>query len=94
MSRASELQRIIEEARERIDELDLRIVELLNRRAEQVVRIGQVKGETGDPIYQPEREEQIFARIMEANEGPLDNDALRRLFERILDEARRVERSS
>ena len=44
------------------------------------------------PVYQPEREEEVFTRIVEANRGPLDDGAIRRLFERIIDEARRLER--
>ena len=89
---SSDPGRLMEAARRIIDELDLELVKLLNRRTDQVLKIGHVKQQTGDEIYQPEREEQILARIQEANQGPLDDDALRRLFERILDEARRAER--
>ncbi len=51
-----------------------------------------MKRELGLPVYQPDREEQIFGRVIEANAGPLEDAAVRRLFERILDEARRLER--
>ena len=85
-------RRIVEEARATIDRVDLEIVSLLNERARAVARIGDVKRELGLPIYQPEREEQIFGRVVEANTGPLEDAAVRRLFERILDEARRLER--
>lgn len=80
-------------ARRRIDEIDLELVELLNRRAAEVRRIGEAKQITGEPIYQPDREEEVFVRVVEANPGPLGDRAVRRLFERILDEARRLERS-
>ena len=83
---------IIAEARELIDGIDDRLVQLLNQRARQVQRIGEVKRGVGARIYQPDREERIFRRVMAANEGPLEDSALRRLFERILDEARRLER--
>lgn len=85
-------RRVVDEARETIDRVDLEIVALLNERARAVARIGDVKRELGLPIYQPDREEQIFGRVVEANTGPLEDAAVRRLFERILDEARRLER--
>lgn len=85
-------RRVVERARDEIDRIDLRLVALLNERAENVGRIGEVKRELGLPIYQPEREERIFSRVLEANPGPLEDAAVKRLFERILDEARRLER--
>lgn len=90
----SEPGRIVEEARRVIDEIDLAILVLLNRRAEQVQRIGTAKRVLGEPVYQPDREERIFDRVVGANTGPLEDAALRRLFERILDESRRLERMS
>lgn len=82
----------ISAARREIDRLDVEIVRLLSRRAEQVREIGLAKGRLGEPIYQPHREEEVFARVVGINGGPLDDGAIRRLFERILDEARRLER--
>lgn len=87
-----ELRVVLDQARELIDEIDDHLVALLNRRAREVRRIGEAKHECGVPVYQREREEEIFRRVAAANGGPLDDDALRRLFERILDEARRLER--
>lgn len=84
----------VAEARGLIDEIDLQLVGLLNRRAVQVQRIGSAKHLLGEPIYQPDREQEIFKRIGRANDGPLEDNALRRLFERILDESRRLERNS
>lgn len=84
----------IEAARRDIDAVDEQLVELLNRRAERVREIGRAKRRLDEPIYQPDREEEIFARVRDHNRGPLDDEALRRLFERILDEARRLERLS
>ena len=82
----------IEAARVEIDKIDQEVVRLLSERATHVQRIGDAKHVLGEPVYQPDREEKIFERVVEANEGPLDDGAIRRLFERILDEARRLER--
>lgn len=89
-----ELAEVVRAAREEIDRIDAELVRLLNERATQVIRIGEVKRGLGRPIYQPAREEEIFGRIVAANGGPLEDIAVRRLFERILDEARHVERSA
>jgi len=87
-----EARATIDRARRAIDEIDEEIVRLLNRRAEAVQRIGRAKHVLDEPIYQPDREEAIFSRVTGANGGPLDDGAIRRLFERVLDEARRLER--
>mgnify|MGYP001499015108 CR=1 FL=1 len=87
----------IDELRRRIDELDERLVELLNERARCALRIGEIKQELGLEIYQPERESQVLAHVRAhgaAIGGPLGPEALTRLFERIIDEARRLERES
>ncbi|MBI2956822.1 MAG: chorismate mutase [Acidobacteria bacterium] len=80
--------------RKRIDELDARLVELLNERSRCVGAIGRLKRQNGIPIYQPEREREILERVQKLNQGPLGNEALKRLFERILDEARVVEQET
>jgi chorismate mutase len=83
--------------RRRIDELDERIVELLNERASCALRIGELKQALGLEIYQPDRESQVLGHVREhgrATQGPLSPEALTRLFERIIDEARRLERES
>ena len=78
--------------RERIDELDRRLVDLLNARTAIVGEIGSIKQQSQMPIYEPKREEQVFANITGANEGPMSPDALRRIFERIIDEMRKIQR--
>lgn len=83
----------IEEWRRRIDEIDRRLIELLNERSRCALEIGQLKRLRGLPIYQPEREWEILENVERANPGPLADTAIRRLFERILDEARSLERS-
>jgi chorismate mutase len=78
--------------RRRIDELDEQLVRLLNERAACALEIGRVKEALGLAIYQPERERDVLDHVTRVGTGPLDGAALRRLFERIIDEARRLER--
>ncbi|HKB08123.1 MAG TPA: chorismate mutase [Candidatus Polarisedimenticolia bacterium] len=82
----------IEELRLRIDAIDRTMVRLLNERAGCAIALGRVKKERGLPIYQPAREEEVLSNVRRASGGPLDSEALRRLFERIIDESRRIER--
>ncbi len=77
--------------RERIDVIDLKILELLNERARCSLEIGKIKHQLNLPVYTPERENYIYERLACANSGPLDDAAARRLFERIIDESRRLE---
>lgn len=78
--------------RRKIDALDEALVRLLNTRAACALEIGRVKKRAGLPIYQPTREAEVLGHVQEINPGPLDDGAVRRLFERIIDEARRLER--
>jgi len=65
---------------------------LLSERAECALAIGREKKAAGVPIYQPNREAEVLDHVQRVNGGPLDDGAVRRLFERIIDEARRLER--
>jgi chorismate mutase len=80
--------------RKRIDEIDQQLVKLLNERAQCAVEIGHLKKALNLPAWQPHREAEILRNIVKANAGPLDDAAIRRLFERIIDEARSLERHS
>jgi chorismate mutase len=80
--------------REAIDRVDEVLVKLLNQRAKYAVEIGTLKGILDLPIYVPEREKEVLQHAETCNAGPLDEAAVRRLFERIIDESRRVERES
>jgi chorismate mutase-like protein len=82
----------LEEFRVLIDSADRRIVELLNERTRVVEEIGRVKREARLPIYEPRREDQVFANVTESNRGPLTAEAVRRIFERIIDEMRVIQR--
>jgi chorismate mutase len=80
--------------RDAIDRVDEVLVKLLNQRAKYAIEIGEIKGILELPIYVPEREKAVLRHVEETNAGPLDEAAVRRLFERIIDESRRVERLS
>jgi chorismate mutase len=82
----------IDALRRRIDDLDERLVQLLNDRAGCALEIGRIKQALGMEIYQPDREREVLRHVRELNGGPLDAHAIVRLFERIIDEARRLER--
>jgi len=74
--------------REKIDEIDRRLVQLLNERAHCAVEIGKIRRQNAMPIREPHREKEVFQHAFDANQGPLKNDALQRVFERIIDEGR------
>jgi len=82
----------LDEFRVSIDDIDRRIVELINERTRVVEEIGRVKREAQLPVYEPKREEQVFANITSANQGPIPADSVRRIFERIIDEMRTLQR--
>ncbi len=78
--------------RRRIDEIDRELVALLNERAVCAEAIGAIKRLAGLPIYMPVREKAVIANVVGHNSGPLPDEAIRRLYERIIDETRRLER--
>jgi chorismate mutase len=81
--------------REEIDRLDEVIVRLLDRRARCAYAIGRLKHDLGRPVYEPGREATVLAHVREVNAslgGPLDGDAVARLYERVMDDARRIQR--
>jgi chorismate mutase-like protein len=80
------------ECRTMIDEVDIKILTLLNERTRIVQEIGQVKQTLTLPIYEPKREEQVFENITSHNQGPMPNDAVKRVFERIIDEMRSIQK--
>ena len=84
----------IDHWRERIDEVDLQLLHLLNERARFALEIGEIKHQKSLPIYMPEREKWIYDNVERLNQGPLSNAAVRRLFERIIDESRRLEKEA
>ncbi len=82
----------LKDCRDRIDMLDRQILELLNQRTRIVEDIGRIKQELDLPIYEPRREDEVFQNVTEHNAGPLTAEGVRRVFERIIDEMRNVQR--
>jgi chorismate mutase len=84
----------LQDWRRRIDEIDRKLVELLNERSRGALEIGKLKQAANLPLYQPEREKEVLENAEQSNPGPLSDSAIRRLFERIIDEARSAERAA
>ena len=81
------------ECRRQIDLIDVQILALLNERTGIVHEIGRIKQALALPIYEPKREDQVFDNISQASgDGPLTKEAVRRIYERIIDEMRMVQR--
>lgn len=78
----------ISDWRKKIDELDRELVQLLNARARCSVEIGKIKRRNGLPIQEPNREQEVLQHAFDANEGPLPDPAIQRMFERILEEGK------
>jgi chorismate mutase len=87
-----EALRALAESRKEIDALDLQLLELLNQRTRVVEGIGRAKESAGLPIYEPKREEDVFRNVTDHNQGPLSADAVKSIFERIIDEMRTLQR--
>jgi chorismate mutase len=79
--------------RAQIDVLDLRLLEILNERTAIVHCIGRIKEELKLAVYEPKREDQVYANVLAHNQGPLPPDAVKRIFERIIDEMRTIQRN-
>jgi chorismate mutase len=82
----------VNDLRRRIDQIDDQLMKLLNARSACAVEIGRIKRRIGMALYQPDREKWILDRVARNNPGPLDSGAVRRVFERVIDESRRLER--
>ncbi len=77
--------------RKRIDDLDRKLVELINDRATCAVEIGKLKQTSAMPVYEPDRERIIFDNIAKMNRGPLSQIQLRQVYERLIDVMRQVQ---
>src|SRR5947199_1955830 len=82
----------IEDWRKKIDDLDRKLVELLSERARAAVAIGKLKRNTSMPIYEPDRERIVFANVQNTNPGPLPGRDLVRIYERIIDVMRNIQK--
>jgi chorismate mutase len=77
--------------RKKIDDLDRKLVELINERAVCAVEIGKLKQDSAMPVYEPDRERIIFDNIAKLNHGPLSQIQLRQVYERMIDVMRQVQ---
>ena len=91
---AREVLARVDDLRRRIDDLDELLVRLLSARAACALEIGREKKLLGLEIYQPSREAEVLAHVQRINPGPLNDASIKRLFERVIDEARRLEREA
>jgi chorismate mutase len=78
--------------RKKIDELDRKLVELLNQRAEAAHEIGRLKRDGSLPIYEPERERMVFSNVQKISQGPLTERDLVQIYERIMDVMRHIQK--
>ena len=78
--------------RRKIDEIDRKLVELLSQRAQAAHEIGKLKRDARMPIYEPDRERTVFETARKANHGPLPDRDLQRIYERIMDVMRQIQR--
>jgi chorismate mutase len=78
--------------RKKIDELDSKLVDLLSERARAAQEIGRLKRDTSLPIYEPDRERIVFENVQRANRGPLPSRDIVRIFERIIDVMRNIQK--
>jgi chorismate mutase-like protein len=78
--------------RTKIDELDRRLVDLLSQRAHAAHEIGKLKKPAGMPIYEPDRERRVFENVRRENRGPLSDRELLRVYERIMDVMRQIQK--
>ena len=84
----------LEALRRSIDDLDARILQLVAERVKVVLAVGQFKRENNIAVYDPDRERNMLDRLCGQAPAPLDGETVRRIFERLIDESRRIEQHS
>jgi chorismate mutase-like protein len=77
--------------RGKIDEVDEKLLALLNERAGYVLQLAPLKRQQQVPIYEPNREREVIDNMRRLNQGPLGDEAVRRIFETIMAEMRAVQ---
>jgi chorismate mutase-like protein len=81
----------LEALRRQIDGIDERILGLVAERVVLVLRVGELKRSSGAAVYDPERERRVLERLARQAVPPLDRETVQRVFERLIDESRRLE---
>lgn len=87
----SEAMTALADLRNEIDAIDSRLLALLGERAERVLRVAEIKRTAGIPVYDPERERTMLGRLASLARAPIDGAAVKRVFETIIEESRRIE---
>ena len=82
----------VDKLRAAIDAVDQKLLKQFNQRAKLVSRLGKIKKGMGLKLYDGSREKAILDRLRQSNRGPLSEEAIVRLFERLIDESRHLER--
>lgn len=83
--------RELRERRRRIDAIDRKLLSLLNQRLRMALRIGEMKRKMGLAIYDAKREEEVLERLIQRNRGPLNAEALKRIFRTIMSVCRKAQ---
>jgi chorismate mutase len=78
--------------RKKIDAIDRELVRLLNERARCVTEIGKIKRANALPIQESNREQEVLKNVLDSNQGPLENEQLRRVFQQIVEEGKGLQR--
>lgn len=81
----------IEDWRNQIDEVNVQLIELLNKRATYATEIGKLKKEQGLPVFDADREQFILDKMGSLTNGPLSSESVKKIFQVIMEETRKVE---
>ena len=82
----------IEDWRKQIDAMDEQLVALISKRAEAAKAIGDIKRQSTLPVFEPQRERNVFDHVKRLNPGPLSDAELLHVYERIMDVMRTLQR--
>lgn len=85
------MSQMLESLRKEIHEIDQKLVELLQKRIQTALQIGQIKSDLGLPIFDPQREQEVIAYVLDIPHAPMDSESLKTLFIQILDICRKAE---
>src|SRR5262245_51590286 len=85
-------QASLKSLRSQIDKLDLQILKLVNERAHLASDIGRIKNDSGEVVFSPGREEEVFQNVLQHNKGPLDDATIRAIYREIMSGARAIQR--
>lgn len=81
----------LQELRRAIDGVDTQLLDLIQQRVQLVLAVGAYKKRHGLAVYDPDRERRMLERLTALAKPPLEPDTIRRIFERLIDESRRLE---